>query len=100
GCAVLLLDEPTQGVDVGSKAEIHALIDEAAEKGTAVVVCSSDEAELERLCHRVVVLADGRVRAELGGDEIVASRITQISLGGGRPVAAATGPVSTGGATS
>jgi len=98
--AVLLLDEPTQGVDVGSKAEIHALIDEAAEKGTAVVVCSSDEAELERLCHRVVVLADGRVRAELGGDEIVASRITQISLGGGRPVAAATGPVSTGGATS
>lgn len=87
--AVLLLDEPTQGVDIGSKAEIHALVEEAAEKGTAVIVCSSDDAELERLCHRVVVLGDGHVRAELVGDEIVASRITQISLGGGRKEVAA-----------
>jgi len=96
--SVLLLDEPTQGVDIGSKAEIHALIDEAAEKGTAVVVCSSDESELERLCHRVVVLADGHVRAELGGGEIVASRLTQISLGGGQAVSAGSDPVPTGGA--
>lgn len=86
--AVLLLDEPTQGVDIGSKAEIHALIDEAASKGTAVVVCSSDESELERLCDRVIVLYDGRVSDELVGDEIIASRITQLSLGAGMSASA------------
>ena len=50
---VLVLDEPTQGVDVGSKADIHRLVDLATASGTATVVCSSDNAELERLCSRV-----------------------------------------------
>lgn len=86
--SVLLLDEPTQGVDVGSKAEIHALVDEAAEKGTAVLVCSSDESELERMCDRVIVLNDGRICGELVGADVVASRITQLSLGASQPVGA------------
>jgi ribose transport system ATP-binding protein len=79
--SVLLLDEPTQGVDVAAKAEIHHLIDEAATRGVAVLVCSSDEAELERLCDRVVVLRHGRVMGEFVGDAIQTRRLVHTSLG-------------------
>lgn len=78
---ILLLDEPTQGVDVAAKAEIHQLIDEAAADGVAVLVCSSDESELERLCDRVLVLRHGRVVTELRGEEITSRRIVHLSLG-------------------
>lgn len=78
---VLLLDEPTQGVDIAAKAEIHSLVDEAASTGVAVLVCSSDEAELERLCDRVVVLRHGRVMSEFVGNEIQTSRLVHTSLG-------------------
>jgi len=78
---VLILEEPTQGVDVAAKAEIHGLVAEIARSGTAVLVCSSDEAELERLCDRVVVLRRGVVAAQLRGDQVTASRIAQESLG-------------------
>ncbi|MET0999222.1 MAG: sugar ABC transporter ATP-binding protein [Marmoricola sp.] len=78
---VLLLDEPTQGVDVAAKADVHRLIDEAAAQGTAVLVCSSDEVELVRLCSRVVVLDHGRVSAELTGSAITRAAITRASLG-------------------
>lgn len=57
---LLLLDEPTQGVDIAAKVELHKLIDEAAVAGAAVIVCSSDEKELVRLCDRVLVLRRGR----------------------------------------
>jgi len=64
---VLVLDEPTQGVDVGAKADIYRLVRDAAERGCAVLVCSTDSEELAWLSHRVVVLGDGRVVAELAG---------------------------------
>jgi ribose transport system ATP-binding protein len=79
--SVLLLDEPTQGVDVAAKAEIHHLIDSAANGGVAVLVCSSDEAELERLCDRVVVLRHGRAVTEFKGGEIQARHLIHTSLG-------------------
>jgi ribose transport system ATP-binding protein len=78
---VLLLDEPTQGVDIAAKAEIHHLIDAAADQGVAVLVCSSDEAELERLCDRVIVLRHGRTVSELVGAEIQTRRLVHTSLG-------------------
>lgn len=78
---VLLLDEPTQGVDVAAKAEIHHLIDAAASDGMAVLVCSSDEAELERLCDRVIVLRHGRVVADLVGPDITTRHLVHMSLG-------------------
>ncbi|HWV84037.1 MAG TPA: ATP-binding cassette domain-containing protein [Capillimicrobium sp.] len=73
---VLLCDEPTQGVDVGARVEIYALIRQLADAGKAVVVCSSDALELEGLCDRVVILSRGSVVAELTGDEITEERIT------------------------
>jgi len=64
-CRVLILDEPTRGVDVGAKAEIHALVDELAAKGHAVVLISSELPEVLNLSTRLLVLRDGRIAGEL-----------------------------------
>ena len=72
---VLLLEEPTQGVDIGAKAAIYAAVDAAAAEGTAVLVCSSDDKELLRLCDRVLVLRGGRLAAELSGAELTENRL-------------------------
>jgi ribose transport system ATP-binding protein len=68
--AVLMLDEPTQGVDVHAKATIHGLAREAATAGAAVVIASSDDAELCDTCDRILVLSDGQIVAELTGPDI------------------------------
>ena len=62
---LLLLDEPTQGIDIGAKDQIHRLVDIASAEGVAIVVASTDTDELVRLCHRVVVMANGHVTATL-----------------------------------
>ena len=77
---VVLLDEPTQGIDVGAKEEIHSLIDEAANGGDAVVVASTDTDELVRVATRVIVLRGGVVVAELSGDDIHAASIERAQL--------------------
>jgi ribose transport system ATP-binding protein len=77
---VLILDEPTQGVDVGAKAEIHAFVDAAAEAGAAILVASTESEELARLCDRVLVLRNGRIAASLEGPQISATRITAATL--------------------
>ncbi len=65
GCRILILDEPTRGVDVGAKAEIHALIDELASKGSGVILISSELPEILNLATRIIVLRNGRVAGEL-----------------------------------
>ncbi|WP_229052452.1 sugar ABC transporter ATP-binding protein [Aeromicrobium sp. Leaf350] len=72
---VLLLDEPTQGVDVAAKADIHRLVDDAATTGVAVVVAGSDEEELVRLCDRILVMRDGVVARQFARGEITASEL-------------------------
>ncbi|MFG2957450.1 sugar ABC transporter ATP-binding protein [Streptomyces sp. NPDC048291] len=67
---VLLLDEPTRGIDVGAKAEVQALVDELADDGLAVLLISSDTEELIEGSDRVVVLKDGAVVRELTGDAV------------------------------
>ena len=78
---LLLLDEPTQGVDVGARAEIHALLLEQAARGTAVLVVSSDFGELASLCDRVLVLRRGRIAAELTGDAMTEATIERLAHG-------------------
>ncbi|MFZ9817718.1 MAG: sugar ABC transporter ATP-binding protein [Ilumatobacteraceae bacterium] len=78
---VLLLDEPTQGVDIGAKTAIYKTVDAFAANGGAVVVASPDAEELVRLCHRVLVLRGGMVACELSGKNLSTSRILQESLG-------------------
>ncbi|WP_229734680.1 sugar ABC transporter ATP-binding protein [Cellulomonas carbonis] len=70
GCRVLLLDEPTRGVDVGARAEIYGLVHALAEAGNAVVVVSSEIEEVLGLSHRVLVVADGRVLHSGPADQI------------------------------
>jgi ribose transport system ATP-binding protein len=73
---VILLDEPTQGVDAVARDEIHVLIREAAERGAAVLVVSSDLEELELLSHRVIVLQGGRISDDLRGSDVSRDIIT------------------------
>jgi ribose transport system ATP-binding protein len=77
---VLLLDEPTQGVDVHAKAIIHHLAREAASGGAAVVIASSDDEELCECCDRVLVVRDGRIAGELSGDEINSHQLARLQL--------------------
>ena len=78
---VLLLDEPTRGVDVGAKAEIYALVEDLTARGHAVVLASSDLPEVVRLADRVIVLREGKPAGELVGDDITPIRIMQLAVG-------------------
>ncbi|MFD2422480.1 sugar ABC transporter ATP-binding protein [Amycolatopsis pigmentata] len=80
---LLLLDEPTRGVDVGAKAEIYRLLGEAAERGLAVLLASSEPAELVGVCHRVVVLRDGRSVRELDTGQVSEADLLAASMGEG-----------------
>ncbi|MGO4843224.1 sugar ABC transporter ATP-binding protein, partial [Rhizobiaceae sp. 2RAB30] len=64
---IYIFDEPTVGVDIGTRAALYRLIQEIAEAGKAVVVISSDLPEVINLSHRLLVLAGGRISAELEG---------------------------------
>ncbi len=78
---VLLLDEPTQGVDIGAKAAIYELLAKAAANGAGVLVSSSDTKELALLCDRVLVLRDGVLVAEIDRSELSEDRMIRESLG-------------------
>ena len=78
---VLLLDEPTQGVDVGAKAAIYELVLAAARTGTAVVVCSSDTEELVLLCDRVLVLESGRLTSDIPRESLTQARLVREEIG-------------------
>ncbi|MEU6018162.1 sugar ABC transporter ATP-binding protein [Streptomyces sp. NPDC047515] len=75
---VLLLDEPTRGIDVGAKAEVQGLIDDLAREGLAVLLISSDIEELIEGADRVVVLRGGSVAGELAGDEVTESHLLEV----------------------
>ncbi len=78
--AVILIDEPTKGVDVGARAEIYERLRELADSGVAVVVSSADGIELEGLCDRVAVFARGQIVKELEGDSLTDEAITEANL--------------------
>jgi len=77
---LLILDEPSRGVDVGARAEVHRVVRELAGEGTAVLAISSDNEELVGLCDRVVVMAEGRVTGELVGSAITTDRLLSLSF--------------------
>jgi ABC-type sugar transport system ATPase subunit len=72
---LLLLDEPTRGIDVGAKAEIHALLRELADQGLAVLVTSSELPELFAVSDRVIVMCEGRITDEMTRSEATEERI-------------------------
>jgi ABC-type sugar transport system ATPase subunit len=72
---VLLLDEPTHGVDIGAKAAVYELVRQAAASGMSVIVASSDTQELQTLCDRVILLDRGSVLGEVRGADLTSERI-------------------------
>jgi ribose transport system ATP-binding protein len=67
GPKLLILDEPTRGVDIGAKSEIYRIIDELAGKGIGVIVISSELPEIIGICDRVIVMREGHIQGEVGG---------------------------------
>ena len=74
---VLILDEPTRGIDVGAKYEIYCVINDLAKAGKAVIVISSEMPEIIGTCDRVYVINEGEIAGELNKDEITQERIMQ-----------------------
>jgi ribose transport system ATP-binding protein len=89
-CRLLLLDEPTRGVDVGARSEIYALVRGLADRGVAVVVVSSEIPEVLGLADRVLVVADGRVVSEGPADALDEHRVLDLVMEGTGPMAATT----------
>jgi ribose transport system ATP-binding protein len=96
-CRVLLLDEPTRGVDVGARSEIYALVRALADRGVGVVVVSSEIPEVLGLADRVLVVADGHVVAEAPAAELDEHRVLDLVMEGSTPMAAAAAEVRHGG---
>jgi len=80
GPSLLILDEPTVGVDVGAREELYDIIKSLAQEGTSVIVISSDFEELA-VCHRVLVMRHGSVVAEVPGDQATKNRLTELCFG-------------------
>jgi len=73
--SVVVLEEPTMGVDVGAKAEIYGLLRDAVRQGTSAVVVSTDMEEVAKIAHRAIVIGRGRVIAELSGDDLTIANL-------------------------
>jgi ABC-type sugar transport system ATPase subunit len=76
---VLLLDEPTRGIDVGTKSEVYKLVRQAADAGAAVLLVSSEMPELLALSDRIVVMCDGRITGELNGPDMTQANILRLA---------------------
>lgn len=74
---ILILDEPTRGIDVGAKAEIYKLIDKLAVEGMAVIVISSEMPEILGICDRIITIADGTFTGEFAGSELTEHNLIQ-----------------------
>lgn len=81
GPKVILMDEPTRGIDVGAKSEIHLLLRELARSGIGIIMISSELPELLGLCDRVLVIREGAVAGELGADEMTEEAIIRLASG-------------------
>jgi rhamnose transport system ATP-binding protein len=81
GPRVLILDEPTRGIDIGAKVEVHRLIAELAAKGLGIILISSDLPEVLAMSDRIIVLHEGRVTAEISRDEATQERVMFAATG-------------------
>ncbi len=78
---IVVVDEPTRGIDIGTKAEIYRLVADLAAEGKAVIVISSEMAELIGLCHRIVVMRSGRLVGEVSGQDMTEQNLVVLATG-------------------
>jgi len=78
---VLILDEPTRGIDVGAKADIYAIMDRLSKEGISIIMVSSEMPELINMCDRIYVMHEGRIAACMGRDELDQEKILRYALG-------------------
>jgi ribose transport system ATP-binding protein len=79
-CKVIIMDEPTRGIDVGAKAEIYLLIRELSEKGISIIMVSSEMTEVMGMCDRILVMRDGRISGELQRDKYSEENILRFCI--------------------
>jgi len=87
---LLLLNDPTKGVDVGTKAEFYDLLKDLCQQGTTILFYSSDDEELVGLCDRVLVMRDGKIRKEIPKSKLTLSSLITASITSGKEIAHAT----------
>lgn len=78
---ILMIDEPTRGIDVGAKAEIHRLMSELAQQGKAIVMVSSELPEVLGMSDRVLVMREGRIAGELTRADATQERVLRLATG-------------------
>lgn len=81
GCKVLILDEPTRGVDVGAKVEMYKIINQLAEEGKAIIIVSSEMPEIIGMSDRVLVMREGEIMGELSKEELTEQNLIRLSMG-------------------
>ena len=79
-CKVLILDEPTRGIDIGAKAEIYRLINDLSKRGISLIIVSSEMMELIGMCDRILVMHEGRINGELERSEFTEDKIMRLSI--------------------
>ena len=77
---ILILDEPTRGIDVGAKAEIYKLLNTFVKAGKAVIMISSEMPEIIGMCDRVLVFRDGEIMGEFSRDEVTQEKILDVAI--------------------
>jgi ribose transport system ATP-binding protein len=80
-CKVIILDEPTRGVDIGAKTDIYNLIGDLAHRGLGIIMISSETNELVSICDRVIVMKDGRIQGVIGRKEFSEESIMRLAIG-------------------
>ena len=78
---VIILDEPTKGIDIGSKAAVHAFMSELAAQGLAVIMVSSEIPEVLGMSDRVIVMREGRIAAEFAGKSMTPENLVRAAVG-------------------
>jgi len=76
---IIIMDEPTRGIDVGAKAEMHRMIRELAESGIGVIIISSELPEIIGMCDRVIVMHEGKITGEVSNDNITEKNILMLA---------------------
>jgi len=80
-CRVMIIDEPTRGIDIGAKVEIYNLINELSQKGVAIIVISSETSELMGICDRIIIMRKGQIQGDLTKQEFSEEDILRLSIG-------------------